>query len=55
MAISDQESTTDAPPTVAGSHMSLLRPATPRIPGEAGSGKLGEVTWQPIIDDSISG
>jgi hypothetical protein len=27
----------DAVPTVAGSHMTLFRPSTPRIPGERGS------------------
>ena len=29
-------------PTVVGSHMSLLRPSTPRIPGDHGNGKPGE-------------
>ena len=31
-------------PTVVGSHMSLLRPATPRIPSDRRSGKPGEVS-----------
>ena len=30
-------------PTVVGSHMSLLRPTTPRVLGERGNGKPGEV------------
>ncbi|KAI9828378.1 MAG: hypothetical protein M1832_002806 [Thelocarpon impressellum] len=32
----------EAAPTVAGSHMTLFRPSTPRIPGEKGNGKPGE-------------
>ena len=32
----------DAPPTVAGSHMSLMRPSTPRMRTKAGSRKSGE-------------
>ena len=32
----------DGAPTVAGSHMTLLRPSTPRIPGEIGSGNVGD-------------
>lgn len=31
-------------PTVVGSHMSLLRPATPRLPGDRRNGKPGEVS-----------
>ena len=33
-----------AAPTVVGSHMSLLRPATPRLPGDRRTGKPGEVS-----------
>jgi len=33
-----------AAPTVVGSHMSLLRPATPRLAGERRIGKPGEVS-----------
>lgn len=43
----------EAPPTVAGSHMSLLRPATPRVPGEAGNGKPGEVKLITIRMDQL--
>lgn len=32
-----------APPTVVGSHMSLLRPMTPRVLGERANRKSGEV------------
>ncbi|KAI9850963.1 MAG: hypothetical protein M1838_004748 [Thelocarpon superellum] len=32
----------EAAPTVAGSHMTLFRPSTPRIPGDKGAGKAGE-------------
>ncbi|KAI9802385.1 MAG: hypothetical protein M1833_001891 [Piccolia ochrophora] len=32
----------EAAPTVAGSHMTIFRPSTPRIPGEPGMGKPGE-------------
>ena len=31
-------------PTVVGSHMSLLRPATPRLPVDRRNGKPGEVS-----------
>ena len=32
-------------PTVVGSHMSLLRPTTPRLSGDRRNGKPGEVTF----------
>lgn len=32
-----------AAPTVVGSHMSLLRPTTPRLSGDRRNGKPGEV------------
>lgn len=31
-----------APPTVVGSHMSLLRPMTPRVLGDRANRKTGE-------------
>ena len=34
----------DTAPTVVGSHMSLLRPATPRLAGDRRIGKPGEVS-----------
>ncbi|KAI9847937.1 MAG: hypothetical protein M1837_001454 [Sclerophora amabilis] len=34
----------EAAPTVAGSHMTLFRPSTPKIPGEKGAGNSGEVS-----------
>ena len=33
-------------PTVVGSHMSLLRPTTPRLSGDRRNGKPGEVSFQ---------
>lgn len=32
-------------PTVVGSHMSLLRPTTPRLSGDRRNGKPGEVSF----------
>ena len=32
-------------PTVVGSHMSLLRPTTPRLSGDRRNGKPGEVNF----------
>ena len=38
--------TTYTAPTVVGSHMSLLRPTTPRLSGDRRNGKPGEVSFQ---------
>ena len=39
-----QDSDLKLAPTVVGSHMSLLRPTTPRLTGDRRSGKPGEVS-----------
>ena len=36
-------------PTVVGSHMSLLRPATPRLSGDRRNGKPGEVSFPAYL------
>lgn len=41
--------TSGSAPTVVGSHMSLLRPTTPRILGERTNGKPGEVRFSPSL------
>ena len=36
-------------PTVVGSHMSLLRPTTPRLCGDRRNGKPGEVSLRMFV------
>ena len=36
-------------PTVVGSHMSLLRPTTPRLSGDRRNGKPGEVSFPACL------
>ena len=36
-------------PTVVGSHMSLLRPTTPRLSGDRRNGKPGEVSFPAYV------
>ena len=36
-------------PTVVGSHMSLLRPTTPRLSGDRRNGKPGEVSFPAYL------
>ena len=38
-------------PTVVGSHMSLLRPTTPRLSGDRRNGKPGEVSFPAHLTD----
>lgn len=46
-------------PTVVGSHMSLLRPTTPRLSGDRRNGKPGEVSFsayanfRPVLNDHV--
>lgn len=41
----DSMLTESTAPTVVGSHMSLLRPTTPRLSGDRRNGKPGEVSF----------